>query len=119
MDAIAPCKLRFVTNICVCQHVVCHIALVTSLALPPSVVCDCSNMMTGGGSAGREVLGGIGVDEDNAAGPSANGQNGALPGPPAKLTVAQLEEQLKQQEKAAKRARKEAKKVSCWMQVDL
>ena len=58
-------------------------------------------------------MGGIGVDGDNAAGPSANGLNGALPGPPAKLTVAQLEQQLKQQEKAAKRARKEAKKVSC------
>ena len=68
-------------------------------------------MMTGGGSAGREVLGGIGVDGDNASMPLANGQAEVLPGPPAKLTVVQLEQQLKQQEKAAKKAHKEAKKV--------
>ena len=67
--------------------------------------------MTGGGSAGRETLGGIGVDGDNASMPVANAQAETLPGPPAKLTVAQLEQQLKQQEKAAKKAHKEAKKV--------
>lgn len=67
--------------------------------------------MTGGGSAGREVLGGIGMHGDSAPGAQANRQAEVLPGPPARLAVAQLEQQLQQQEKAAKQARKEAKKV--------
>lgn len=69
--------------------------------------------MTGVASAGHDVLGGIGVDADNAAGPSQKQQSEALPGPPPRLTAAEREQQLKQQEKAAKKARRELKKVCC------
>ena len=68
--------------------------------------------MTGVQSAGHEVLGGIGVDGDAAAdGPSQPGTTEQLPGPPPRLTQADVERMLKAQKKAVKRAHKEAKKV--------
>lgn len=67
------------------------------------------NLPTGVASAGHDVLGGIGIDGDGAL--AQNGQAEALPGPPPRLTVAELEQLLKRQEKAAKKARKEAKKA--------
>ncbi|KAL0028599.1 hypothetical protein WJX79_004412 [Trebouxia sp. C0005] len=69
------------------------------------------NMMTGVASAGRDVLGGIGVDEDSAAALAQDGPAEALPGPPPRLSVAELKQLLKKQEKAASKAHKEAKKA--------
>ena len=70
-------------------------------------------MMTGVASAGHDVLGGIGVDGDSGAAPAQDGPAEALPGPPPRLSVEDLQQQLKKQEKAAKKARKEVKKVCC------
>jgi len=72
----------------------------------------CRNMMTGVASAGRDVLGGIGVDEDSAAALAQDGPPEALPGPPPRLSVAELKQLLKKQKKAASKAHKEAKKVT-------
>lgn len=70
--------------------------------------------MTGVQSAGHEVLGGIGVDGDAAAdGSPQRILEERLPGPPPRLTQADMERMLKNQKKAVKRAHKEAKKVSC------
>ena len=69
--------------------------------------------MTGVASAGHDVLGGIGVDGESAAAPGQDGPAEALPGPPPRLSVEDLQQQLKKQEKAAKKARKEVKKVCC------
>jgi len=69
-------------------------------------------MMTGVAAAGHDVLGGIGVDEDGAAALAQDGPAEALPGPPPRLSVAELKQLLKKQEKAASKARKEAKKVT-------
>ena len=68
-------------------------------------------MMTGVASAGHDVLGGIGVDEDSAAALAQDGPAEALPGPPPRLRVAELKQLLKKQKKAASKAHKEAKKV--------
>ena len=69
--------------------------------------------MTGVQSAGHEVLGGIGVDgNDTSEGPQQNGTGEGLPGPPPRLTQADMERMLKEQKKAVKRAHKEAKKVA-------
>lgn len=68
--------------------------------------------MSGGGSAGHEVMQGYGIDNDGAAAPTgANGQPEALPGPPPKLSLADLERMQKEQKKKAKKAEKAAKKV--------
>ena len=70
------------------------------------------NMMTGVQSAGHDVLGGIGVDDDGpATRPQDNGAAETLPGPPPKLTQADRERMLKEQQKRVKKAKKEAKKV--------
>lgn len=69
------------------------------------------NMMTGVASAGRDVLGGIGVDEDSAAALAQDGPADTLPGPPPRLSVAELKQLVKKQEKAASKAHKEAKKA--------
>ncbi|KAL0051706.1 hypothetical protein WJX82_000772 [Trebouxia sp. C0006] len=69
------------------------------------------NMMTGVASAGHDVLGGIGVDEDSAAALAQDGPAEALPGPPPRLSVAELKQLLKKQKKAASKAHKEAKKA--------
>ncbi|KAL3140661.1 hypothetical protein ABBQ32_005227 [Trebouxia sp. C0010 RCD-2024] len=69
------------------------------------------NMMTGVQSAGHEVLGGIGVDGDAAGGPSQPGTGEQLPGPPPRLTQADMERMLKDQKKAVTRAHKAAKKA--------
>ncbi|KAL3158213.1 hypothetical protein ABBQ38_010468 [Trebouxia sp. C0009 RCD-2024] len=69
------------------------------------------NMMTGVQSAGHEVLGGIGVDGDAADAPSQPGTREQLPGPPPRLTQADMERMLKDQKKAVKRAHKAAKKA--------
>ena len=72
--------------------------------------------MMGGASAGHDVLKGIGVN-DEAVAPSANldGQAQALPGPPPKLSLAELERMQKEQKKIAKKAHKAAKKVTFLM----
>ena len=65
--------------------------------------------MTGGASAGHDVLQGIGVDEAPSA--AGSGSPHVLPGPPPKLSMAELERMKKEQEKIAKKARKAHKKV--------
>ena len=67
--------------------------------------------MTGGASAGHDVLAGVGVNDDAAPAMPASGQAEALPGPPPKLTSADLERMRKEQKKIAKKAHKAAKKV--------
>ena len=68
------------------------------------------NLMTGGASAGHDVLQGIGVDE--APSTAGHGSPQVLPGPPPKLSMAELERLKKQQEKIAKKAHKAHKKVN-------
>ena len=72
--------------------------------------------MTGVQAAGHEVLGGIGVDGDAADAPSQPGTGEQLPGPPPRLTQADMERMLKDQKKAVKRAHKAAKKVCLYIQ---
>ena len=68
-------------------------------------------MVTGGASAGHDVMAGYGLDDDAAPAVPANGQAEALPGPPPRLTSADLERMHKEQKKIAKKAHKAAKKV--------
>ena len=68
--------------------------------------------MTGGGSAGHDVLKGIGVDAHEAPAAADNGAAEALPGPPPRLSIAELERRHKEQEKAVKKADKKVS-VAC------
>ena len=68
--------------------------------------------MTGGGSAGHDVLKGIGVDANEAPAAAGNGATEALPGPAPGLSMAELERRLKEQVKAVKKADKKVS-VAC------